>query len=285
MKPSGNGSAAYNRKKWNILFIGEDGKVVTVKHFKGIVAALVVLLVCLTVAVVVLYYQYQNRTGDVEILRKDMAGVKEENHGLREEKDQMLARLVILESKLKTREERGPYAGIGQSPGKSAPPKDAVDEEEPQGASPEEPKGVPKDAGTTAMAGGQTQLPPVSIANRNLIVCQDPDSEFMRVEYKVMNIGANDTPVAGRSVIVLKGDNMNPEDWIVLPNVPLADLKPSGERGKRFRIYNFRTLKYKINSSAVKGRLETATIFTFTEEGKLLMERDYPLEMSAEMCP
>jgi hypothetical protein len=135
------------------------------------------------------------------------------------------------------------------------------------------------------MASSQTQVPPVSIANRNLIVCQDPDSEFMRVEYKVMNIGANDTPVAGRSVIVLKGDNMNPEDWIVLPNVPLADLKPSGERGKRFRIYNFRTLKYKINSSAVKGRLETATIFTFTEEGKLLMERDYPLEMSAEMCP
>jgi len=107
----------------------------------------------------------------------------------------------------------------------------------------------------------------------------------VRVEYKVMNTGANDTPVAGRSVIVLKGDNMNPEDWIVLPNVPLADLKPSGERGKPFRIYNFRTLKYKISSSAVKGRLETATIFTFTEEGKLLMEREYPLEMSAGMCP
>ena len=285
MKPSGKGSAAYNRKKWNILFIGEDGKVVTVKHFKGIVAGLALLLACLFLAVGVLYYQYQNRTADLEIIRDDMAGVNEENRGLREAKDQMLARLVILESKLKTREEREPSAGFGQSPGKSPPPKDAVAEAVTQGASPEEPKKTPKEADTTVMASSQTQVPPVSIANRNLIVCQETDSEFVRVEYKVMNTGANDTPVAGRSVIVLKGDNMNPEDWIVLPNVPLADLKPSGERGKPFRIYNFRTLKYKISSSAVKGRLETATIFTFTEEGKLLMEREYPLEMSAGMCP
>ena len=87
------------------------------------------------------------------------------------------------------------------------------------------------------------------------------------------------------SIIVLKGANMNPEDWVVLPNVPLLDLKPSGENGKRFRIYNFRTLKYKVDSSAVKGPLENATIFTYTGDGKLLMERDYPLEMSAEMCP
>ena len=93
-----------------------------------------------------------------------------------------------------------------------------------------------------------TMVPPVSIANRNLIVCQDPQSNFMRVEYKVINIGAKDTPATGRSVIVLKGANMNPEDWIVLPNVPLSDLKPSGENGKRFRIYNFRTLKYKVES-------------------------------------
>ena len=128
-------------------------------------------------------------------------------------------------------------------------------------------------------------MPPISIANKNLIVCQDPASESMRVEYKVINTGAKEAPVAGRSVIVLKGDNMDPEDWIVLPNVPLSDLKPTGDRGKRFRIYNFRTLKYKVPSSAAKGRLETATIFTFTEDGALLMERDYPIETSAEMCP
>ncbi len=286
MKPSETNSPAYNRKKWNVLFIGEDGKVVTLKHFKGMVAGLVLLLVTFTAAIAVLYYQYQNRSESVKVLQSDMAGVVEKNRGLRDEKDQMLARLVILESKLKTHQEGLPSTGVGRSPARTEPPEDVAREAAPTESSREtEPKGVQKDAAIEAKSSDQMMVPPVSVANRNLVVCQDPQSSFMRVEYKVINIGAKDTPAAGRSVIILKGANMNPEDWIVLPNVPLSDLKPSGERGKRFRIYNFRTLKYRVESSAVKGQLENATIFTYTEDGKLLMERDYPLDMSAEMCP
>lgn len=286
MKPSETNSPAYNRKKWNVLFIGEDGKVVTLKHFKGMVAGLVLLLVTFTAAIAVLYYQYQNRSESVKVLQSDMAGVVEKNRGLRDEKDQMLARLVILESKLKTYDEGDPPTGVGRSPASVETQKDAAHETASAEVSrEEEPKGVQKDVAIEAKTSDQARVPPVSIANRNLIVCQDPQSSFMRVEYKVMNIGAKDTPAAGRSVIVLKGANMNPEDWVVLPNVPLLDLKPSGENGKRFRIYNFRTLKYKVDSSAVKGQLENATIFTYTDDGKLLMERDYPLDMSAEMCP
>ena len=290
MNSSQTGNKAYNRKKWSILFIGEDGKVVTIKHFKGMVTGLAMLLGILIVVVVVLYYQYQNRTGRIEALRNDMAGVVTENRTLRDEKEQMLARLVILESKLKARKQQGPPEGIGEAPGKGETLKDAGKDAGDKSASPDvkqekEPKEVQEQAVTPVAAESQDVVPPVNIANKNLVVCQDPTSEDMRVEYKVFNTGAKDVPVAGRSVIVLKGDNMNTEDWVVLPNVPLADLKPSGERGKRFRIYNFRTLKYKVPSSAVKGRLATATIFTFTEDGKLVTERDYPIETSAEMCP
>ncbi len=286
MKPPTANSAAYNRKKWSILFIGEDGKVVTLKHFKGLLTGLAMLLAILMVAVVVLYFQYRNRTGDVEAFRGDMAGVVKENRNLRDEKDQMLARLVILESKLKAQEEGDSSEEVGRPPEGDEPSENADNDPASAGAGPEkDPKKVQQAVHTTTAAGSQTQRPPINIANKNLIVCQDPDSEFMRVEYKVINIGAKDAPVAGRSVIVLKGNNMHSEDWIVLPNVPLSDLKPSGDKGKRFRIYNFRTLKYKVKPSTDKGRLETATIFTFTEDGTLVMERDYPLDMAAEMCP
>lgn len=286
MKSSRTNSPAYNRKKWNILFIGEDGKVITLKHFKGMVAGVVLLLVIFLTAVIVLYYQYYNRSERVKVLQGDMAGMVAENRGLRDEKDQMLAQLVILESNFKAREEGTITTGVGRSPASVEPSEDIAREAAHTEASREtEPKGVQKDAALEAKNSDQMMVPPVSVANRNLVVCQDPQSSSMRVEYKVINIGAKDTPAAGRSVIILKGANMNPEDWIVLPNVPLSDLKPSGERGKRFRIYNFRTLKYRVESSAVKGQLENATIFTYTEDGKLLMERDYPLDMSAEMCP
>lgn len=281
------GKKAYNRKKWNILFIGEDGRVVTVKHFKGIVAGVTMSLTILVAAVAVLYYQYQNRTQLVGALKNAMTDVAEENRDLKEEKDQMLARLAILESELKVHAAPAAPQGVDTPQDSGAPLQDAGSEPAPltRADVEKEQKKLPGEAAPDAQEGSGDGAPPISIANMNLIVCQDPDADFMRVEYKVMNTGAKDAPVAGRSVIVLKGDNMNPEDWIVLPNVPLLDLKPTGERGKRFRIYNFRTLKYQVTPPADKGRFENATIFTYTEDGKLLMERDYPLEMSAEMCP
>ena len=286
MKPSKTGNKTYNRKKWSILFIGEDGKVVTVKHFKGLVIGLAMLLAILILCLIILYYQYHRETDSAETLGKDMAGVVAENRSLKDEKDQMLARLVILESKLKAREQPGPPQGTGKLPGKEEPLKNVAKEpSDPATDRKNDPKGGQKQVSTPPAAEINAQVPPLSIANKNLIVCQDPTSDYMRVEYKVINTGAKDAPVVGRSIIILKANNMNSEDWIVLPNVPLSDLKPSGERGKRFRIYNFRTIKYKVPSSAVKGRLETATIFTFTEDGTLIMERDYPIEMSAEMCP
>ena len=243
-------------------------------------------MAALLAAVIVLYYQYQNQSESVKALHNDMAGVVQENRSLRDEKDQMLAQLVILESTLKSGEEGDPTMGTGRSPASGERKKDVDPETTSSDVSKEEkPKAAPADAVIEAATSDQSMIPPVTIANRNLVVCQDPQSSLMRVEYKVMNIGAKDSPAAGRSVIVLKGPNMNTEDWIVLPNVPLLDLRPSGERGKRFHIYNFRTLKYTVESSAVKGRLESATIFTYTEDGKLLMERDYPLDMAAEMCP
>jgi hypothetical protein len=280
------GKKAYNRKKWNILFIGEDGRVVTVKHFKGMVAGLALSLTLLSAAVAVLYYQHQNRTEQVGALKNAMAQVAEENRDLKDEKDQMLARLVILESALKAYEEPVGPQDVDRPRDSGASPQDTGGEPSPIRADVnKEQKIMPGEPAADALEGSGDEAPPISITNTNLVVCQDPNSDNMRVEYKVMNIGPKDTPVEGRSVIVLKGGNMNPEDWIVLPNVPLLDLKPAGDRGKRFRIYNFRTLKYTITSPADINLLENATIFTYTEDGRLLMERDYPLEMSAEMCP
>ena len=210
MKPSTAGSAAYNRKKWSILFLGEDGKVVTVKHFKGIVTGLAVLLALLMLAVVVLYYQYLNRDGRVTALQNDIAVVQVEKRSLRDEKDQMLARLVILESKLKEQAKHAPAEDVVGPSGNEAPIQVVANPSLPTNAGPEkESTGASEVSETIAAADGQTQMPPLTTANQNLTVCQDPDSESLRVEYKVMNIGAKDVPVAGRSVIVLKGDNMN----------------------------------------------------------------------------
>jgi len=272
------------------MFIGEDGKVFTVRHFKGVVAGSLCVLIALAVTLFFLQHQNGHRLEEIRALERGTAALEAQNESLKREKEQMLARQVILESRLKALQggdapnkekaaspataEAGGIAGENAGPAESTAEKQSTPptstEKAEQAADPEI---------------DPTPPPPVTIANRDLVVCRDPHAEFIRVAYKVVNVGPKHTRVTGRSVIVLKNNDMNPEDWIVLPNVPLHDLRPSGESGKRFRIYNFRTLNYRVAESKLKGPLHSATIYTYTEEGALLMERDYSLDAQTEICP
>ena len=181
MKPSETGNKAYNRKKWSILFIGEDGKVVTVKHFKGMVSVLAVVLIALMVAVAVLYFQYRSRTERAKTLREDMVDVVTENRSLKDEKEQMLARLVILESELKVREERQSPEEMGRAQDRGAASNATGKEPAPLAPNPKkEPEKPQKSADSASAGSAQAIPPPISIANENLIVCQDSETEFMR---------------------------------------------------------------------------------------------------------
>jgi len=287
MKPSEPYKPVYKRKRWNILFIGEHGKVVSIKHFKGIVGTLVLLSVIMVAAVVVLTYLYLNEADDVQVLQRDLAGQVDENRAIKREKDRMIARLVILESKLKVRLEGEPSARAEKTPVNGDSHKGFTDESKAVKAdlgSAGHEKNVQQTNRAEPDDSSRTVAVPVSVATENLVVCQDPDSDFIRVEFKVINMAAKGTAVSGRAVIVLKKHDMDPAEWIVLPNVPLSDRMPVGKMGVLFRIYNFRTLKFKVKLPALSDQLEYATIYTYTEGGELMMERDYPLEMMG-MCP
>jgi len=280
-------SKTYKKNRWNILFIGEHGKVVPIKYFKGIVSVLGLLFIVLIVAVAVLVYLSYHQAERIQALERDLAQQVDENRTLKEEKDRVMAHVVILEAKLKSANDTAQKDPLATEPAGANPKKQSMNAAKSEAAAPEgkakekTKKPAPKNEITES---DQVVADPVNITAENLIVCQEPDSNLMRVEFKVMNLGPKGAPVSGRAVIVLKKDDMDPTDWLVLPNVPMLDRKPEGRRGRLFRIYNFRTLKFKVNSPASPDQFEYATIYTYTDDGEMLLERDYPLELTS-ICP
>jgi hypothetical protein len=220
-------------------------------------------------------------------VERHLAEQLEENHALKEEKERMLAQVVILESKLKTVSQANSEKRPETMPSGPNPKNETVDSATGDNGAPVEKNAKkigkqPQNRETSDVK--PAIVNPGNITTENLVVCREPDSNLLRVEFKVMNVGPKGTPVSGRAVIVLKGDDMDPAQWIVLPDVPLLDHKPEGSRGKPFRIYNYRTLKFKVATSASPDQFAYACIYTYTADGEMLMERDYPLKLSTS-CP
>jgi hypothetical protein len=124
---------------------------------------------------------------------------------------------------------------------------------------------------------------PEKVTADNLFVCYAMAEDLLKVEFKVINIGTKKQPVSGHAFIILKDQPERQDQWLVLPSAKLSNGKPTQTRGQRFRIYNFRTLKFKI-ANENPGLFSFATIFIYRATGELLFQRDFQIA-AVQPCP
>ena len=85
-------------KRWTLLFIGNHGRTITLKRFKGMVI-LACLVLCVSIAITAgLLYLSLNIRSDKIQLESDLKGLKAQIKALRYEKDVLLTKLVLAES-------------------------------------------------------------------------------------------------------------------------------------------------------------------------------------------
>jgi|GEM_PF-1862009 len=100
----------------------------------------------------------------------------------------------------------------------------------------------------------------------------------LNVQFVIRNTGPS--RISGHAIVVLKSDKVRRSRWVTLPPVKLTSGKPSGEEiGKTFSISNFKTLKFSAKKQRSPKRFKTAAVFIFAETGKLMLKKDFPIEM------
>ena len=87
-------------RRWTLLFMGDHGRVITLKRFKGLVL-LGGLVLSISVAITFgLYFFSHNIAKEKKKLEIDLKNAEKELKTLRHEKDILMARLVLAESRL-----------------------------------------------------------------------------------------------------------------------------------------------------------------------------------------
>ena len=89
-------------KRWTILFIGNHGKTITLKRFKGMVLlTCLVLFISIAIAAGLLYLSLNIRQ-EKNQLESDLQDLKAQIKAIRYEKDVLMTKLVLAESRSKT---------------------------------------------------------------------------------------------------------------------------------------------------------------------------------------
>ena len=254
-------------RRWTLLFIGDHGNVITIKRFKTIIVAAGCLFLLVFVLLIALYYSHEKNQRKHAELQQRFEGSKKQIETLRHEKEILMARLVVAESKIKER------AVENQQPEKIqivAKPADTKPKPAPQ---------PPKKAAAPAENQQDEAQKVMRVTVDSFSVSRDSANTNIKAQFKVRNASIGYEQAAGHAVIILKGADLEEYQWLVMPSVAIADNKPTGRRGKNFSIKRFRTMSFTGRAPKHADQFQTAVVYVFAKDGKLLLERDFAIKL------
>ncbi len=269
-------------RHWTLMFIGDHGKVITLKYFKGLVIA-GILVVILAVAAVVGFYLF-NRTlaQKNRQLEASVQNLRQQLGALRHDNEILMARLVLEQTRKAQQRVPGPDEPADENASKQTEIKQKV--AVPRRAS-EQVKEKPRTAvpppadKTSAVAATRPKL---GVAIENFKIFPVAGSRNLRVQFKLKNTSANSRRVSGHAIVVLKGAQLEPGRWLSIPRQPLVDGKPTGShRGYAFGINYFRTMKFTARIPRSAEKYDTASVYVYTRAGRLLLEQDFAVKLPA----
>jgi len=269
------GKRSKQDRRWTLLFIGNHGRTITLKRFKGIVIlSFLVLFVSIGVSVGLFAWNLKIIM-DNHGLKDDLANLNDRIDTLRHDKDILMTRLVVAESKVQessgdrikepvpdnlTRQEQSIAVKKVE---KTRPVIQKTEPSVPKQAKPQ-PGSVSTDSG-------------LSVAVENFEISNQASDNQLKIRFKVKNTSPNSRKVSGHVTVVLKGDQVG---WLPIPWMPLEDGKPTGKRrGHSFGINYFKTMRLSARAPKFPEKFETATVFVFSREGQLLLEKQYPVKL------
>jgi hypothetical protein len=264
--------------RWTLLFIGNRGKPIKLKRFKGMVIFNLLILCVVIVLAAGLFMWNRNILHEKNQLESHLNKLEELNQELRHEKDILLTRMVVAESRTPEKQGRAPEKQIDEeSPRQTA--QDTTDAE----------PSVPA-AMTTTKTEDQNQVkvqpdsdPPgsgLSVAIENFKLSVKSGNNSLRVQFKLKNTSPYSQHVSGHAIVVLKGEEIQQNQWVSLPRISLIEGKPTGrQQGNAFGISNFKIMRFTASKPHSPDKFQTASVYVFAQTGELLLEQDFAAKL------
>ena len=270
---------------WSLMLVGDHGRIIPFKRFKGIAFGFVALLILALIALTALSLLFWRQAGTVSQLKDQLSRVQQQADRLRDEKDVLLARLVI-EDKIPVDKETvaSPKAQDSVAEKQTAPDEGRVPENEaPKQASPEPHESV-------AVTPPQPAKPPtpevkLGASIREFNVSYDSSRSILEARFRIYNGNQPKVPLSGRVVVVFKQENDPPIKWITVPQAQIFNGTPDGSRGKIFKIRNYRTMTMKAYGLPPPIDYNVASVLVYSDEGQLILNQEFGFEIKVPARP
>ncbi len=275
------------KRHWTLLFIGERGEVITIRKFRGLMLLAFFIMVVSISAAASIFMLYQKPFEENQQLTAALVKVEKKVRALGAEKELLLTRLGIAESRLNKDQGSDPNSGQAEA--------DFMEESLP--ANPELSPGgglefqqeqqptriEPAHSGSPELpkpAESEGKVPPeIKVDIQDLQVIHEPGQNLLNVQFKVINVNPEIGAISGRTFVLLETDSINGSEMLIYPKVPLVEGKPSRIRlGRYFSISRFNIVKFKSIYGQDPRPFSKATVFVYSGAGDLLLEKKFSIE-------
>jgi hypothetical protein len=265
--------------RWTLLFIGNRGKPITLKRFKGMVL-ITLFAVCLVIAIAGgLYWWNRSILQEKNLLESKLQKLTEQNQELRHERDILLTRLVVAESRTLEKQD-----SASEKPPDEEPPGQTGQETNDAASSPSPTMTTTNNGdqiGVNAQPDSESIEAGVSVAIEDFKSLVRSGNNSLRVQFKLKNTSSDSQHVSGHAIVVLKGEKIQENQWVSLPDISLVEGKPTGrQQGSAFGIKNYKIMRFRASKSHSPDMFQTASVYVFTKTGELLLEQDFPVKLS-----
>lgn len=264
-------------RQWTLMMVSDDGEVRTARPKKGLRNLLLVLLAVSLAAAAAFFFLWDRSRAENEQLRKTVAAYQGRLASMGVDKEEMSALLAVYRPS--TEPPAGTPEEIPPEPETAPPdrssPAPAPEPEAGEETGPAPPVGAP-------MASYDDAAPLVSpVGIEDFETTLGELSGALTVAFKVTNIDPDVEKAEGHVILVLRPEADGAiGGGLALPPVTLIGGRPAGnEKGQAFSITNFKRIRFTAGGETRPERFRTATVFVFNDEGKLLMEEDFPIRI------
>jgi hypothetical protein len=270
------GKRSKQDRRWTLLFIGNHGRTITLKRFQGIVILSIFVFAVAIAVSVGLFVWNQEIIMDNRGLEDKVKSLNDRLDALRHDKDILLTRLVVAESRVQeniNRQTEKPktdqIANQQQpAPAETAPAK-PVTESDVKAPVSQQVDPQPVDASSDAS---------LSVVIEDFTILDHTDDNRLKVLFKIKNTSSNSQRVSGHVIVVLKGEQT---DWLPIPWMPLVEGRPTGrQRGHTFGINYFKTMRLSTPTPKHPEKYQTASVYVFTRKGELLLEKGFAVNLA-----
>jgi len=134
---------------------------------------------------------------------------------------------------------------------------------------------LPQEPGSFSGGSGKSEsrvLHPV-VSVENFSITRGKNDGKLIVNFNIRNISKDSKEISGRIFAVLKPDEAQEKDWLMIPNGRMENGLPGPHgKGQYFSITRFKPVVFSIKSQVSPESFSGATVFIFGDDGKLLFD-------------